>query len=353
MVGSLAVIGCASTTNRQVLPEARPMGPAPEKVEAQPAEESEPRKLGPEGAEPAGGLAREAADRGERAAQPGASPDLSAGVNAGWPDEVDLGTGAILGSVGGRTIGVSELLFKLAMRDPALLRGLLDDVVLSRIVLLEAGALGLEPPALAIQRRVNRRLKAIEERARKAGAKNLDVFLRAQFGLEPETFLRVVNEDAVTDALAPLCVRAWLLASDRREVRAIVVEGQSDADEVMARLARGEAFEAVARELSVDASKEDGGRMSPLVRSESVMARMAFATEVGSWTGPAREGDLLMFLKVEAKPAILQGTWAEVGSAVEASLAALPVQDPEFWLWKEAMARRHGVDTQPFLDLIR
>ncbi len=60
-----------------------------------------------------------------------------------------------------------------------------------------------------------------------------------------------------------------------------------------------------------------------------------------------------MFLKVEAKPAILQGTWAEVGSAVEASLAALPVQDPEFWLWKEAMARRHGVDTQPFLDLIR
>ncbi len=322
------------------------MQPAPAEVATRPVE-----GVGVRGsdsaAEPTAEVGGPVAGAGEVA------PRVAAGVSAGWPDEVDLDEGAILGSVGGRAIGVGALFFKLAMREPGLLRGLLDDVVLARILVLEAGALGLEPPAEAVQRRVNGRLKTAEEQARRAGAPNLDVFLRAGVGLEPETYLRVINEDAATDSLAPLCVRAWLLASDRREARAIVVEGQSAADVVMARLARGEAFDSVARELSIDASKEDGGRIPPLVRAESSMARMAFATEVGSWAGPVRERDTLMFLKVEAKPAILQGTWAEVGSAVEASLEERPVEDPEFWQWKEAMTRRYDVDIQPFLDLIR
>ena len=131
------------------------------------------------------------------------------------------------------------------------------------------------------------------------------------------------------------------------------VEGRPAADEAMARLARGAAFEAVARGLSVDAARDKGGRIPALVRGESVLARAAFATEVGSRAGPIQEGENLLFVQVEAAPAVLEGTWAEVGAAVEASLRAQPVEDPEFWQWKAAMVRRYDVDTGPFLELIQ
>ena len=83
------------------------------------------------------------------------------------------------------------------------------------------------------------------------------------------------------------------------------------------------------------------------------MARAAFATEVGARTGPVREGDRFLFLQVEAAPPLLDGRWAEVGPAVEASLEAQPVEDAEFWQWKQAMVRQYDVDTEPLLELIR
>jgi len=345
-VGAVMLSACGSTEIREVLPGSRPMAEAPEVEKAPPAE----------------ALATTDAAPGQGSAAPEASApkvdiaaDLSAGVTVEWPDDVGAGAGAdaTVASVAGRTISVSDLIMKLVMRDADLARGLLDDLLLSRIVLLEAGALGLEPPAQDVQARVNQALDAVEARARKAGAPDLASFVRAQLGVEPDSYLRELNADAAIDALAPRCIRSWLMSCDRREVRAMSVGGRAAADEAMARLARGEAFESVARDLSVDASRDKGGRIPPLVRGESRLARAAFATEVGSWTGPIREGELMLFLEVEAIPEVVEGTWAEIGDAVEASLKAEPVEDAEFWQWKEAMTRRHDVDTGPFQELIR
>ena len=38
---------------------------------------------------------------------------------------------------------------------------------------------------------------------------------------------------------------------------------------------------------------------------------------------------------------------------MEASLEAQPVEDAEFWQWKQAMVRQYDVDTEPLLELIR
>ncbi len=339
LAGATLLLGCSSTEIREVLPGSRPMAQAPE-VEEAPERD---------------GAALESAGRrsGEPAGDGGVAADLAAGLNVVWPEGVEDGADAAVASVAGRTISVSDLIMKLVMRDADLARGLLDDLLLSRIVLLEAGALGLEPPAEDVQARVSQALDAVEAQARKAGAPDLASFVRAQMGMEPDLFLRELNADAAIDSLAPRCIRSWLMSCDRREVRAMSVEGRPAADEAMARLARGEAFESVARDLSVDASRDKGGRIPALVRGESVLARAAFATEVGSWTGPVRKGELMLFLEVEAIPDVVEGTWAEVGDAVEASLEAQPVEDAEFWQWKEAMTRRHDVDTGPFQELIR
>jgi hypothetical protein len=339
LAGAALVSACSSTEIREVLPGSRPLAEAP-KVEAA----SDRGRTVTKG--------RQLAD-GRPAGHVGVAADLAAGLSVEWPDGSDRGADALVASVAGRSISVSDLLMKLVMRDADLARGLLDDLLLSRIVLLEAGALGLEPPAEDVQARVSKGLDAAEAQARRAGAPDLATFVRAQMGLEPASYLRELNADAAIDALAPRCIRSWLMSCDRREVRAMSVEGQAAADEAMARLARGEAFESVAQDLSVDASREKGGKIPALVRGDSVLARAAFATEVGSWTGPVREGKLMLFLEVETIPDVIDGTWAEVGGAVEASLKAQPVEDAEFWQWKEAMTRRHDVDTGPFQDLIR
>ena len=48
----------------------------------------------------------------------------------------------------------------------------------------------------------------------------------------------------------------------------------------------------------------------------------------------------------------MEGSWQDVGSAVEASLRDRPVEDPEYWQWKSAMLEVYEVDMTPFLELM-
>ena len=346
----LLLAGCSSTPDVRPVPEGvRPLAAAPEVVDDAVVDADSDAATDAVAATDGG----PATDGGSATDGGPTAPTRAEDVQVRWPEEVEGVAEAVVATVAGRSIGVGELVSKWVMRDPDAVRGLLDDLILSRIVLLEAAALGLQPPAEDVERLVNQRLDALEAQARAAGAPDLATFIRARLGFEPDPFLRQLNEEAAIDALAPRCVRAWLLANDRREVRAITVEDRSAVDEVQARLARGEAFDAVARALSTDGSSEEGGRVPALVRGESVLARTAFAAEVGDVAGPVREGEAYLFVLVEAAPAPLDGPWTRVGAAVDTSLAARPVEDPEFWQWKEAMTRRYDVDTEPFLGLIR
>ena len=58
-----------------------------------------------------------------------------------------------------------------------------------------------------------------------------------------------------------------------------------------------------------------------------------------------------ILLQPEARPEPLTGSWEDVRDAVEASLEEREVEDPEYWQWRSAMARRYRIDLAPLLEL--
>ncbi|MEM9800510.1 MAG: peptidylprolyl isomerase [Planctomycetota bacterium] len=348
--------GCSTPSNRPVESDARPLQAAPPVAtpEAPPSATANP----PADPPPASSADERPSTR-TAAADPVFAPPPNGVADeiddraVSWPRAVDGPGDVVIARVAGRDVPITELVSKWILRRPDEVRALLDDLVLSRIVVLEAGALGLQPPADEVDATVRSQLQQLERRARAAGAPDMQTYVRKTLGFEPDVFLKNLEAEAAIDRLAPRCVRSWLLASDHRIVRAIIVDGQGAVDEVQARLANDESFANIASDLSKDASREQGGRVPPLVRGDSTLARTAFAAEVGEVAGPVREGDSYLFVLVEEAPDRVDGIWADIGDRVEASLEEREIEDPEFWQWKEAMARRYDVDIGPFLELLR
>lgn len=268
-----------------------------------------------------------------------------------WPRTLDGSAQTMVASVGGQGIPLTDLVSKWVLRDPDGVRAILDDLLLSRIVTFEAAALDVRLPDGAIADEVALRMANLERAAREVGAPDLEVYVKRRLGLEVSTLRAELEREAAIDLLAPRCVRAWVLSSDRREIRALAVDDRAAVDQVQARLAKGDEFEALAREYSKDPSAEDGGRMPPVVRSDQPLARTAFATQVGSVSEPIQDPRGFVFLKVVGAPDPLEGDWGAIGARVEADLAEQPIEDPEFWQWKDAMYQRYDIDITPFLEL--
>lgn len=374
-----ALAGCQSPSNRAVVADAPrtlspgapsasaaeprgPMGQATTSVsKAQPGASgpaSTPR--GPSGTPAA--MAKAQRTDGSSDASPEGRPTGPAGgaavetgpdASVAWPRTVDGSSDLAVARVGGQDVALTDLVSKWIMRDPNGVRAILDDLIISRIVVLESATFGIELPSGTVEKEVGSRLRALESSAQKAGAPTLEVYIQKRLGLNQQTFLRELEREAAVDLLAPRCIRAWLMGSDRREIRAITVKDQAGCDLVEARLARGEAFEDVAKELSTDRSAKDGGRMPPVVRGDQPLSRTAFAAQVGSVSGPIQDEKGFVFLLVESAPAGQTGPWDVIGKAVEGSLSAQGIEDPEFWQWKDAMFQRYDIDLTPFLELAR
>ena len=380
---ALSLAGCANSSNRSVDSDATPMLAAPREVSSAELERDAASAAAEDAAVVAAAgdeASREAANLASGAGAPlekspgkspgdsasGATSPKSTGVGAGrpddqsvsWPRGVDATPEDIanyaIGSVANRKIPLSDLVAKWIWREPARVRAILDDIVLSRIIVFEAAAMQIELPDGAIKKSVEARLQRLEAESKAAGSPSLEAYIQEALGMDPAVFMKYAQEEAAIDLLAPRCVRSWLLSSDHREIRAITVETKEQVDQVQARLAQGEPFAEVAKDLSIDSSKEDGGRLPPVVRgSDLVLTRTAFAAEVGEVSGPIKDRDELLFVLVEAAPKPLEGMWADIGEEVEASLKIRDIEDPEFWQWKAQMLGRYDVNMEPFLDLVK
>lgn len=352
LLGASLLGGCAGAGNRSVDETAKPLpapAPAPSAVAAARERSTTPAAASGDSAssDPAGAVKRSPADSG-----PPSRAKSSSDMNVAWPRSVDGAPQAtVVASVGGRDIPLTDLFAKWIMRDPVGVRGILDDLILSRIVTFEAAALGIDLPQGEIDAEVRRRLQDLQKAARTAGAPDLETFVQSRFGLGIDTLSIELADEAAIDLLASRCVRAWILGSDRRQIRAIAVDDQATADVVQARLSRGENFAAIAREVSEDPSREQGGRIPPVVRGDQPLARTAFATKVGTFAGPIRDAKGFFFLLVEEQPENLEGDWSAIGTAVELSLEERGIEDPEFSQWMEAMFKRYDIDITPFLKL--
>ena len=254
--------------------------------------------------------------------------------------------------VAGAPIYASDLLEAWLFRASPEVRATLEELVLSRLVMTEAARLGVELEPERVERAQGEVVERLEERVAESGGDDLQEFVRRRLGLDPDRYLDRLARETSVDLLAARVVRAWMLGNERAEVRVIVVDRRDDLDVVQAKLARGEDFAALAARYSIEDSGTDGGRIPPVVRGRSTLARLAFSTPVGEVGGPVFEDGRWLLLRVEARPRPLEGDWDAIGPEVEASLEERAIEDPEYWQWKADVLERYEVDLTPLLELV-
>ncbi len=262
---------------------------------------------------------------------------------------------ASVARVAGQAVSAGELIAFWYQRDPDSLRDMLEQLALSRLVVAEASRMGLVLAPEPVEAAWSRALAELAERAaQETPGLELEGYIRETLGREPSSFREELRQEILLEALASRVVRAWMLCEERAVVRVIVTETEVDMDKVRAALEAGGDFAELAREHSQEESATSGGLLPPIVRSQAALSRLAFLTEVGELGGPVGEQGRIMMIRVEERPTPLDMTagWTRLGPAVEASLAADAVRDPEYWQWKAAIGRRYEVDFSPLLDLV-
>lgn len=254
--------------------------------------------------------------------------------------------------VAGKPVDVRDLMAQWVHHKSAEALDELDHLVLTRLVSAEAARLGVEiAPELqksTYEAAVAETEKEIQKR--RPGV-TLDAWVDQVLGLDPLSYREQMRADALNQLLAERVTRAFLLQSEHAVVRVIVVKSEGDVRAVQDALAKGEAFEDVAKRLSVDGSAKEGGRVPPVVRSDTAMSKLAFETPVGQVSEPRYNQGAWLLAKVEARPEPIQGTWRELAPRVEADLKARGIEELEFSQWRSAMLRRYQVDITPFLKL--
>lgn len=323
---ALALFGCAAVSN-----------PAEERPAPPPARPSAAQER-PPADEPTGAAAESGAPLEEPAAAPSAPQRLT------------------LGSVGGEPVDVRELLERLWLRDSQTTREAFEYVVLARVALLEAERLGVTIDPAQVDATLERALAALREKLPKGeGGPTLAQHVERTLEMDLDTYRRKLRADAIVQLLTERCVRAWFLANERVRLRVLELADVGSLEGAQAALAAGTPFELVAREHGVDVDAQGGGTLMTVVRSESSeLARLAFATPVGEVGGPLVQGGRFLLLRPEERPAPVEGSWREVGAAVEASLREAPIDSDrlEYVQWRSAMTRRYPIDLGPFLDLV-
>ena len=257
-----------------------------------------------------------------------------------------------IAKVAGSAVDVSELLALWLHQDSLQVLESLDHIVLGRLVLAEANRLSVrvaqEKGDQAYQKAVDTIEKTLTQ---KRPGITLDRYVDEALGLDPVKYREYLRDESMRGLLAERVVRAWVLGSEHADIRVIVVRSDEDSRKVGDAIAAGEAFPDVARRLSADPSAKDGGLVPPVVRGETPISKLAFATDVGKVGGPSYEKGSWLYVLVETKSAALPGDWQDIGPAVEKSLEDRPVADLEVSQWKPAMVARYGVDVSPFLRI--
>lgn len=264
-------------------------------------------------------------------------------------------SGLEIARVGGQPIDAAELLGLWMHTESSALGEYVDRLVNTRIARDEARRLGVRVEVGEVDARYDAaraELDALVQKQRYAGG--VDAYVRERLGLDPVRYFERVRAQCEDQLRAERAVRAWLLSSERAALHVIVVADAARAEEVRTALAAGTSFEDAAKRYSLDPSRERGGRVPPVVRTErSPLAQLAFRTRPGDVAGPLEQDGKLLLARVDAHLPAGLGGWAELGPQVLRSLEEQPIEDAEFWQWRAAMERSYEVDLSPLLELAR
>ncbi len=267
--------------------------------------------------------------------------------------QVDGASEPLVAVVAGRPVYVSELLTQWVYARNFEVLKQLDNLALGRIVAAEAQRLGVTVPPSLVTAAAEESVVALEAEVKKKNPKlGFDTYVDRVLGLDPIRYRERLRDDALRQLLADRVARAWLLGSERREVRIIVAKDESVRDAVQKELAANRDFSEAAREHSSDPSGALGGRIPPVVRGDAPIAKLAFSNEVKRVVGPIQEAGRWLFLVVDEEPAVVAGGWDRIAAQVETDLRSRAVDELEIAQWRGAMQARYEVDFQPFLRLV-
>jgi hypothetical protein len=259
---------------------------------------------------------------------------------------------SIVARVGGDLVGAEELLQRMWLRRPGEVRDELQGVVEARLVLLEASRMGIELEPDVVEAELERAYKAMEREIAASGA-NLGVeeYIRSALGVDVEVHRRLMRREAIVRLLAERGVRCHSLQSERAAVLVLELKDRVSADKVQAELARGGAFAQIAARLE-EQGEGEVSRLLIVPSGRSALARVAFATEIGSVGGPIEESSRFLMLLVEERLPAQQGSWKELREEIDRSLKERPVADPEYWQWKAEMQQRYAIELTPFRHIL-
>lgn len=339
LAGAL-LCACAATSNPSAS-EVKPVGPPTRSAPAaKPAPQATPAQ-----AEPKAAAASDAA--------PVAAQAPAAAQAPGGPAPL------VVGTVGGEPIDAIALLERMWMRDSQSVKDQFEFLVLSRVALFEADRLGVRVSPDEVDLVVQRTLASVSERLKRTAPDlTLDTFVQRVLQLDRASYDRKVRTDAVLQLLTERCVRAWFLSMPRREMQMVELPDEAALKAAQTALAAGTPFDEVARQHGLPEDAAGGGlRMTIARNEESDLARLAFVTPLGEVGGPIVRDSHYLLVRPVGEPKPLEGPWSEIAEAVEASLAADPLDaspvQQEYAQWRAAMVRRYPVDLMPFIDLVR
>jgi parvulin-like peptidyl-prolyl isomerase len=348
---AVAAFACSATPNPKLTNEPAAWTPPPKGAPSAP---QDPQARAAPASAPMGGVPSAASG------VPPATPATVAGESAALASAAvttpatvrdDVGDGAVA-MVGDKPITVRELFAQWVHQNAIEALDQLDHLVLTHLVQEEARRLNVRIDPDVAQAKYSEVVVQIEQKiGEKRPNVSLDQWVDQVLGLDPLVYRTQLREDALSQLLAERVTRAFMLESEHAEMRVIVVKSEEKLKEAQAALAGGEAFAEVAKRLSSDPSAKDGGRVPPVIRSDTVMGKLAFQTKVGEIGGPQYSQGAWLLVKVEALPTPLTGNWPEISATVEKSLSERHIEELEFTQWKGAMLRRYRVDLSPFLRL--
>src|SRR5262249_18820005 len=221
-------------------------------------------------------------------------------------------------------------LARLWMRDHRLASEALEQIIFARFAMNEADRLGVTLDPVRVDQVVTKTLAALEKKLADSGAKmSLDDYIRDNLELEPDYYKARLRGEAIEHLLAERCVRAWAFENERRDVKWTEVRDADALPKIRAALDAGKPFDDVAREFGQGEDEATHTTSRTIVRAETQeLARAAFATTVGSVFGPIEQSGRWLFMLVEARhDPEPPGTWAQIGTKVEESLKADPIDD--------------------------
>ena len=340
---TLTAIGCASSEPKPTPP--RPTYTAPRPAPGMGANQTaEPETVANE-TKPA---ATDSVPVSEKVATPAVAKESPALPATTEPTDM------VLATVGGKPIRASDLLQHWMTRESRQVWEYFYSLMDERYAELEAERMGITLDAAIVDAAVIDVRMVIEEKIEEAQpGVGFDRYIQSQYNMTPENYVAGIRRNQVRGLLLERVVRTWLLTQEHAELRVIIVTTEELGAKVQEALDAGRDFSEVASELSEDTTRESGGLMPPIVRSEQLLlSSIAFGNEVGGVTGPIEDNTRLIWVETTGFPKPLAGTWSVIEPVVTASLKERELNEYEFLQWKSFIEINYDVDARAFLTLI-